>query len=330
MSDETTAERPTETGAGPVLLGIPENPVPDWARPGFFIAPDGKRLRYAVFPARARPLKGTVLLLSGRNECIEKYFETIRDLNARGFWVATFDWRGQGGSDRLIRDPERGYVESFDEHVADLDRFFTEIALPDCPGPFFILAHSTGGLATLLAAPLFVNRVRRIVLSAPLLALADTRLSMTALGRLSGVLFALGLGAMYLGWGKRPDEATPFAANKVTSDVARYARNTELYRVHPQLGLGGPTVAWFRAVCRAAERVKDPDFMGRIQVPVLMIAAGADKVVSTPEIEAYAQRLRSGAVLTIDGAAHEMLQEQDFFREQLLAAFDAFVPGSDA
>jgi len=33
--------------------------------------------------------------------------------------------------------------------------------------------------------------------------------------------------------------------------------------------------------------------------------------------------------LTIDGAKHELLQEKDFYREQLLAAFFAFVPGSD-
>ena len=37
-----------------------------------------------------------------------------------------------------------------------------------------------------------------------------------------------------------------------------------------------------------------------------------------------------GHVLTIDGARHELLQERDRYREQLLAAFDAFVPGTAA
>ena len=57
--------------------------------------------------------------------------------------------------------------------------------------------------------------------------------------------------------------------------------------------------------------------------------AGADEVVSTPVIEKFARGLRSGAVVTIDGARHELLQEADIDREQLLAAFDAFVPGTD-
>ncbi|MEO0909601.1 MAG: hypothetical protein AAFX96_04425 [Pseudomonadota bacterium] len=37
----------------------------------------------------------------------------------------------------------------------------------------------------------------------------------------------------------------------------------------------------------------------------------------------------SNCSLTIDGARHEMFQEHDKFREQLLAAITAFIPGSD-
>ena len=57
--------------------------------------PDGVALRFARWaPPPGR--KGTVCLFPGRAEFIEKYFETVRDLRARGFAVATIDWRGQG------------------------------------------------------------------------------------------------------------------------------------------------------------------------------------------------------------------------------------------
>ena len=69
--------------------------------------------------------------------------------------------------------------------------------------------------------------------------------------------------------------------------------------------------------------------MARIQVPLLIIAAGADQVVSTKAVEAYARSLRLGSLLMIDGSKHEILQEVDLYREQFLAAFDAFIPGSD-
>ena len=77
----------------------------------------------------------------------------------------------------------------------------------------------------------------------------------------------------------------------------------------------------------AAEQVREPEFMARIGVPILVVAAGADEVVSTSAVEDYARRLRSGSLVTIDGARHEILQEADIYREQFLAAFDAFVPG---
>ena len=90
---------------GPLSTPRQAIPPPQNIAGGFFTTRDGKKIRYGLFAAVTRPLKGTVVLLPGRNECIEKYFETIRNLTDRGLGVATLDWRGQGGSDRLIRDP---------------------------------------------------------------------------------------------------------------------------------------------------------------------------------------------------------------------------------
>jgi lysophospholipase len=307
---------------------IPGNPVPENATAGFFTASDGKALRHAFFPTSARPFKGTVVVLPGRNECIEKYFETIRDLTARGLAVAMFDWRGQGASDRLFKDPQRGYVRSFFDYASDLDQFFTELVLPDCRGPFYVLAHSVGALVALLAAPSLANRVRRMVLTAPFLMVTGTSLTLATIRRLAMALYYLGLGGLYVAGGPRPLQRSPFASNKLTSDPARYARNCELYEAHPHLGLGGPTVAWVRAAAEASMTVQDPDFIAKIQTPILIVAAGADEVVANRPIEDLARRLRNGSLLTIDGARHEILQESDIFREQFFAAFDAFVPGS--
>jgi lysophospholipase len=107
-------------------------------------------------------------------------------------------------------------------------------------------------------------------------------------------------------------------------------RNQAIYGEHPELALGGPTVAWVHAACEAMETLQDPYLLARIHIPLLIIAAGADEVVSTPAIERLARRIPSGSIVTIDGAQHELLQEADIYREQMLAAFDAFVPGSDA
>lgn len=307
-----------------LLVEIDENPIPEGARADVLTTPDGQALRYAIFPATGRPLRGTVIVLQGRNEFIEKYFETVRDLSARGFMVATFDLRGQGGSSRLLRNPRRGYVDSFDDYVADLDHFFETVALPDCRGPFFILGHSTGGLVALLAAERLVNRVRRIVLSAPLIRFYGGNGGMARL--IAGTLTAIGLGPVYLSRTGRRTQ--PFKGNVLTSDRARYERNQAIAANAPHLAIGGATAAWVAAAIRAMDRVASPEFLDSMRVPVLMVAAGSDRVVSTPAIEAIAHRMRGAGLVTIDGAMHELLQESDFLRGQLLAAFDAFVPGS--
>ena len=121
------------------LVGIARNPVPNGAVPGSFVTRDGLTIRYALWPRTADRRLGTVCLFSGRGEFIEKYFETITDLRRRGFAVAMMDWRGQGGSDRLLKNPRKGHVEDFTDFDKDLGQFMSEIVLPDCPGA--VLRH---------------------------------------------------------------------------------------------------------------------------------------------------------------------------------------------
>src|ERR1044071_6980190 len=101
------------------LVSIPANPVPEDAVSGTLKTPDGVELRFARWPPPPGR-KGTVCLFQRRAEYIEKYFETVRDLRARGFAVATLDWRGQGLSDRPLSERRKGHVRNFAEYANDL------------------------------------------------------------------------------------------------------------------------------------------------------------------------------------------------------------------
>jgi lysophospholipase len=327
---DRTTRRGTQPSMTDPFFDTPDNPRPDHATAGFLNVSGGFRIRYAYFKPDAHPPKGTVLVLAGRNECIEKYFETVRDLQKRGFEVALIDWRGQGASDRLIRDPLRGYVTSFDDYVSDLEQFFREIVLPDCRPPYYILAHSTGALIALLASRTLANTMRRMVLVAPFLGVHGLPMSMKTVRRLASFLYWIGLRRLYVSGRKLRTKPLPFEVNKLTSDPVRYKRNALLLETHPHLALNGPTVSWLRAACIASDRVQEADFVASYRVPTLLIAAGADEIVSSPAIEAYEKRLKVASMITIYGAKHELLMEADHYREQLLAAFDAFVPGSAA
>ena len=308
------------------LVDIPTNPIPSGTRVDSLSLRDGKELRYAITPASAMPPQGTVIILHGRNECIEKYFETVHDIASRGFAVATFDWRGQGASSRLLRNAAKGYVKSFDHYAADLEQLFESVLLPDCRGPFYILAHSAGALTALLAAPALSNRIRRMILLAPLLDINGSRVRKITARVAANTLRSTGLGGAYMLGG--PHRIRPFESNEVTSDAARYLRNCNVLEQAPELAIGGPTASWIVAAAKAIKKINRPEFIDTIRIPMLVIAAGADSVVSTPAIERYALQLRNTTLLTIDGAKHEILQEENFYREQFFAAFDAFIPGT--
>ena len=311
------------------LFESSDNPMPPNPVSGFVRTPDGISLRYARWRTLQPPAKGTILLLHGRSEYIEKMYESVTDLRKAGFEVLTFDWRGQGGSDRLIRDRRRGHVDSFEQYVTDLETVIDQLALPDCRAPHFILAHSTGGLVSLLAAPRLGNRVERMVLTSPLIRFGETAISQSAMKATTGLLCTFGLGTMQFANRSTVDAEASFPGNRLTSDTRRYTRNIDFLAAHGDLGIGGPTAAWLYAACQAMDTVDEPDFVASINVPTLLVAAGNDKVVSQRAIEELGFRMRSGRTLTIAGARHEILQERDVYREQLLAALNAFVPGTN-
>src|SRR6201981_3337170 len=200
------------------LVSIAANPVPDNFVAGELKTPDGVSLRFARWlPPAGR--KGTVVILPGRAEWIEKYFETVRDLRARGFAVATLDWRGQGLSERMLGDRHKGYVRDFAEYDSDLETLMREIVLPDCPPPLFALGHSTGATVLIRAAYRGRRWFDRMVLIAPLIALGGVDYSMGAGWIIVRALRMAGLGAMNV---PRTDtsieESRPFLGNILTSD----------------------------------------------------------------------------------------------------------------
>jgi lysophospholipase len=308
------------------LVSIPANPVPDDAVAGSLKTPDGINLRFARFsPPAGR--RGTVCILPGRSEWIEKYFETVRDLRQRGFAVAVLDWRGQGLSDRSLRDRRKGYVGSFAEYDRDLETFMRDMVLPDCPPPYFALAHSMGAAVLIRAVHRGQRWFDRMVLTAPMLAIAGVNPAIAS--AVVRTLRFAGFGRAYLpGRFRGVLESRPFTGNILTSDPVRYARNGAIVEAAPALGLGGPTVGWADAAFRAMSAFADPGYPSQIRQPILIVAAGRDAIVSNAAIEEFGSLLRAGSHLMVSGAKHEILMEQDRYRTQLWAAFDAFVPGT--
>ena len=78
---------------------VPDGPVPE---AHWITASDGVRLRVGVWNAHAetKRAKGTLLLLPGRTEYIEKYAPVAGDMARHGISTIAIDWRGQGIASR--------------------------------------------------------------------------------------------------------------------------------------------------------------------------------------------------------------------------------------
>lgn len=309
------------------LVSIPANPAPEDVVVGTVKTSDGVALRFARWAAPPGR-KGTVCVFPGRTEFIEKYFETVRDLRARGFAVACLDWRGQGFSQRALRDSRKGHLRSFDEFDLDLAAFMQDVVLPDCPPPIFGLAHSMGAAVMIRALHEGRRWFDRVVLSAPMIALHGLRASAAARFTLAGLRLMRMREAYVPGGDANLVGLAPFQGNLLTSDPVRYARAAAVLEAEPALGLAAPTVGWAIAAFKAMQEFSQTGYASAIRQPLLMILPGRDQVVSTPAAEDFALHLRAGAHLVVPGARHEILQEQDSFRAQFWAAFDAFIPGS--
>jgi len=307
------------------LIATPKNPVPLGASVGTIKGKGGVKLRFATWRSALKQRHGTVCIFPGRAEFIEKYFEVVGELRRRGFAVAVLDWRGQGGSDRMFGSRLKGHVRSFADYDNDLARFMSDVVLPDCPPPYYALGHSMGGAVLLRAATERGCWFSRIVMTAPMIKVFGAPMPPGAVSALTTAATFVGFGRLAAP-GAEKHLSQEFEGNPLTSDRERFMRNLSVMNTAPELVVGPPTIGWVRSAFAAMQAINSDAFPGCLRVPILMIAAGDDRVVSSKAIEDFSLRLRIGSQLLLRGARHEILQERDLIREQFWAAFDAFVP----
>jgi len=274
-------------------------------------------LRAALFTPDAG-VRGAVIVSPGRSEPIEKYFETIETLTARGFVVLVHDWRGQGLSQRLLADRQLGHARGYQDFLTD---FATLLGVFEArlPKPWIALGHSMGGCLTLLALASGQAGFSAAIVSAPMLGLDTAPLPNGLAGLLAGALTALGAGA---GKVSRTSDAPGFEANILTHDRARWERNEAQVALWPDLALGDPTWGWLDFALSATRTLQTGPGPARVALPVTIVIAGEERLVDNAGARIVAARLPNARLVEIPGAFHEILQETDDVRAIFWRAFD--------
>jgi len=303
------------------FVRVPGNEPPDHAEEHWLEGRGGVRVRLLTAPSTlpAAPVRGSVIVCPGRTEFIEKYFETLRELQGRGFDVFCIDWRGQGLSGRETPVPVKGHFESFDDPVGDLAAAI-KLLSDKLPRPHIGLAHSMGGAILLRAM-----QTRRVELDAA--AFSSPMWGIAQLGKFSKryarFMKSIGAGATFAPGVEKRWKREGFKRNPVTHDKERHARCQALVAEEPRLAIAGPTIGWVAAAADVTDSFSLPSGLEHLRMPILVVSAGQEQLVDNNSHHVVVDMLPDATHITIPGAKHEILMERDETRAQFWAAFDA-------
>jgi lysophospholipase len=291
----------------------------------YFTTPDHVSIRYGIWLC-GQEKEGTVLLLGGRSEFMEKYSETIARLTNRGYDVHSMDWRGQGLSDRSLPDRQKGHIEDFNDFVRDLREFFVRVIEPVAQRPLILLAHSLGGHVAVRFVHDFPGTVDRMILTSPMMDINFSPLPKIIIRFLVRLMVMGGLSSAYaLGNGPYRVSSQRFKGNPLTSDCIRYQDHVNAVKQNPDLALGGVTYGWLAAALSSVDIISRPGYVEVIKTPTLIAIAENDRVVSRKAQESICSRMPCCTARIIQSARHEILKEKDEVQRQFWQAFDAFV-----
>ena len=265
---------------------------------------------------------GTILLQQGHNEFIEKYFETIQEFIDREFIVICFDWRGQGMSDRQIKDINKSFIKDFDDHDNDLKYILENIIDKYFPKPLIGVGHSMGGCLMLSAFHNFPHKFDLGILSAPMLGFKNEKFLRIASSMMN--IFKKNTDFLI---GSKPNmgKETPFKENDLTTDKNRYIRTQKLVRIKPSVRLWGVTNSFARAVNKRFKIIRKKNWTKKIKLKILFINSLNERVIDPKKVIEMSRRLKNSKIINFKDCEHEIFMEKDCHRIKLWESIDEFL-----
>jgi lysophospholipase len=294
---------------------------PPGAKFGTWTAPDGWALRRMDWLREGGgKARGSLVFANGRGDFIEKYLEAYAHWHGLGWNVTVFDWRGQGGS----RGAGFGY-ESFDVLIDDLAALLAD-QRRRTPGPHVAIGHSMGGHLLLRTLVERKPDLDAAVLVAPMIGVNSAPTPVWLAPAIANAMCRLGLGPTPM-WKTPPTMRQPGGQRQrnLTGSRERYEDEAWWWEREAGWNLSAPSWAWMRAAFRSSAAAFTPPRLARVKLPVLLLAAGHDRLVSNKEILRAARQLPHAELETFPDAAHEILREADPIRLAALARIDAFL-----
>lgn len=235
--------------------------------------------------------RGTLIGVHGYSEHSGRYAHFARYLNSQNWDVYWIDLPGHGMSEGA-----RNNIDDFSDYVVSVERFLREVERRSAKRPFHLFGHSLGGLVSIRFIETYgaAHSIASLILSGPLLGLDRfDPVKLYFLRVVASLLPNIRL--------KNKRELTgPYLTRdqEILSDRAL----DPLINTHV-------TFHWFREFCRGQELAFSD--VEKIHLPVLMLLASEERVVSGSAIREFFNRLLSvkKELIEYSGMRHEVLNE---------------------
>ena len=281
---------------------------------------DKVKIRAAHWPSNNS--KGTIFLLPGRTEYIEKYGGIAANFSKLGYNLLVVDWRGQGLADRLSSDRNLGHVDHFSDYQKDIDGLISLAKFLSLPKPWFIIAHSMGGciaLRTLLTRTYF----KAVTFSGPMWGIKIAIPLQTFTKYFAKASTVLGISHLYAPTTSRHCYCVVglFKNNSLTNCKASWLHMQNQLLEKPSLQLGGPSMKWLDTA------FQEMDQLFREVSPktkCLCFMGEKETVVSQSRIRHRMKNWPDGELVTLHKGKHEVLMEDTTIVMQVIQRIDRF------
>lgn len=256
---------------------------------------------------------GTILIIQGRAETMDKYLSLIKDFVAQNYRVITYDHPYQGYSSDL-QDLQMSWIGCFDDYLKALSEVLSRY---DHLNPQ-IISVSMGGMIAIQALNRALIKPRKLILVTPMMRNSKNGFPpfIAKFIAKSADLFYRFLGNKYApAPGQMKEYRIPeFQGNGKTHSINRLSFYHRWYQNHRQHPLGGVTWHWLYECYN-----NEPEVILNSDTEILFLEAEEDTIVDNSCNKTLIKKSDSAInFITIKNAYHDLLNETDGIRDQVL------------
>ncbi len=272
--------------------------------------------------------RGVLIIAVGRNEASLKYLEVAYDLYQLGFSpIYITSHRGQGFSDRELKNRDKGYVKKFSYYTQDL-KTLREIAYKETHGrKMYLIGHSMGGAIATDYLHTHPNDFDKAILVSPMLKIKLDEGEIPTLLKTYAVCSPLRKNGctQYVPGGRDANPNPKFENSDVTSSRVRFNWREYLYKVDNRTRIGSATFKWVQEAIKANLYMRRERNVNKMKTPFLILQAGNELVVDPRGSSQLCQQTKLCTLATVKGSMHNILTETDNYRDQALNLINVFL-----